>query len=101
MARSPGMSRLGSKSVEPGPGFHFGHRSHGDVTPSESLSAVAPIRSSPVDAGIGARTTAMQRTAMGDDPMWKSFLAFGDYLINPDLLAYAIVENDGADLASA
>ena len=29
--------------------------------------------------------------------MSKSFLAFGDYLINPDLLAYAIVENDGAE----
>jgi hypothetical protein len=31
------------------------------------------------------------------DLMSKSFLAVGDYLINPDLLAYAILENDGAE----
>jgi hypothetical protein len=31
---------------------------------------------------------------MGDDPVSKSFLAVGDHLINPDLLAYAVMEND-------
>jgi hypothetical protein len=29
--------------------------------------------------------------------MSKSFLAVGDYLINPDLLAYAILENEGEE----
>jgi len=31
---------------------------------------------------------------MGDDPVSKSFLAVGDHVINPDLLGYAVMEND-------
>src|SRR5271165_459849 len=31
---------------------------------------------------------------MGEEPVSKSFLAVGDHLINPELLAYAVLEND-------
>ena len=70
-----------------------------ETAPQASLcQRQASLRSAPVDAGTVPRVTAIQRQPLGRKSMCKQFLAAGDYLINPELLTYAVIERGTSEL---